>query len=90
MEATGFPPLAEFGGEVNMSAGQWQYVVGNYVNTTLGEEWPGSQIALIEGFAAGAQGGQEGGRAPGVRAGVSAPLSGVLDTPDAGRRASGV
>ena len=55
MEATGFPPLAEFGGEVNMSAGQWQYVVGSYVNTTLGEEWPGSQIALIEGFAAGAQ-----------------------------------
>ena len=46
----GLPPLEEFGGSATW--GQWKYVVGAYVNVDLGEEYPGSQIALPETLAA--------------------------------------
>ena len=47
MAPAGLPPLEEFGGSATW--GRWKYVVGAYVNVDLGEEYPGSQIALREG-----------------------------------------
>ena len=43
----GFPQLPEFGGQTALEVGQWKYVVGTYLNVSLGDTAPQS-IALCE------------------------------------------